>query len=292
MNVTAAIVTHNRLELLKEVVDAIFGQSLVVNNVIIVDNQSSVETVDYLSELKKNSDNIIVYRSEVNLGGAGGFSKATSIFMNDLEDDFIWYMDDDTIPSKEALYNLYKETKEVDAGFYSSVVKWTNGKVMNLPGINKKHWFDNLNNGMLMVDTATFVSLLVSRDKIKFVGIPLAEMFIWGDDLEYTLRLKNTFGQGAYILNSIVTHKTKLFETERSIFTTPETLISRYFYLYRNDLYNALKYRGKLIGVLKFFQINLIAIQTLFKGGEFKLKKFTTLVKASWAGIFFYLKYR
>lgn len=39
-------------------------------------------------------------------------------------------------------------------------------------------------------DLASFCGLLFSRELIKEIGVPKAEYFIWYDDSEYSLRLR------------------------------------------------------------------------------------------------------
>src|SRR4029077_7700638 len=46
-----------------------------------------------------------------------------------------------------------------------------------------------LADGLLEMSTLTFVSFLVSVDLVRKVGLPLKEIFIWGDDAEYSFRL-------------------------------------------------------------------------------------------------------
>ena len=53
MKYTVVIVTYNRLELLKECIEAINNQKRQFDNVVIVDNASTDGTKDYLQEYEK-----------------------------------------------------------------------------------------------------------------------------------------------------------------------------------------------------------------------------------------------
>src|SRR5699024_1340224 len=106
MKIGALIVTYNRKELLKECLEALFNQSYKLETIIIVDNNSTDGTEKLFEEkqyLLKN--NIQYYRMSENLGGAGGFHEGFRIASND-DLDWLWIMDDDTIPHSNTLSSL------------------------------------------------------------------------------------------------------------------------------------------------------------------------------------------
>ena len=72
MKSVAVIVTHNRIDLLKECLDCVNSQEIPFSRIIVVDNHSSDGTKEYLDKI--GDPRYIVIHSEKNLGGAGGFS--------------------------------------------------------------------------------------------------------------------------------------------------------------------------------------------------------------------------
>lgn len=62
MKYTVVIVTYNRLELLKECIEAINNQKKQFDSVVIVDNASTDGTKDYLQGYEKN---IILYMRKI-----------------------------------------------------------------------------------------------------------------------------------------------------------------------------------------------------------------------------------
>lgn len=122
--------------------------------------------------------------------------------------DAIWIMDDDTIPQADALQKLLdgmmcagnEVAPESEIGFVSSTVLWTDGSPCQM---NRQHYVgqalsisgkDAENTLTLQaVDSATFVSLLFTREAVENMGLPIREYFIWGDDKEYTLRVSGTY---------------------------------------------------------------------------------------------------
>ena len=51
MTVSAIVVTYNRLDMLKEVIEALKSGTLVPDHIIVVDNNSRQDTVDFLTGL-------------------------------------------------------------------------------------------------------------------------------------------------------------------------------------------------------------------------------------------------
>lgn len=66
MNNAVVIVTYNRLELLKECLACVCGQTIPFSRVIVVDNHSTDGTAEYLA----SRTDIEVIREAENLGGA------------------------------------------------------------------------------------------------------------------------------------------------------------------------------------------------------------------------------
>ena len=84
----------------------------------------------------------------------------------------------------------------VEAAFLCSTVRTPQGALTNVAEVDGRlndlgyaAWGEHLDLGLMATRQATFVSLLASRDQLLAHGLPLAPMFIWGDDTEYTLRL-------------------------------------------------------------------------------------------------------
>lgn len=174
-----------------------------------------------------------------NTGGAGGFYEGVKRGY-EKRYDWLWLMDDDTIPDSKSLYKLQEKINylnDVNIGFVCSKVIWTDGTphIMNIPGIKPlvngipfNLWEDK---GVLLVETSSFVSLLISKEVVRKVGLPLKEFFIWADDVEYTLRITKNGFMGLYAKESLVLHKTK------TNYSAVEVHDWRYYYNVRNWLW-------------------------------------------------------
>lgn len=293
MDICCVVVTYNRKELLKESLDAILNQTFKVKDIIVIDNNSTDGTKDYLIE--NNLINKVIYKKlSKNMGGAGGFYEGIKFTLDQLY-DWVWIMDDDSIPTITALEELIKSLnilKEENVGFLCSKVVGPENEEMNIPKISQRlHyngypiWMKYLNEGIVEVKAATFVSLLVKFDAIKQVGLPWKDFFIWGDDIEYTLRLSKYYGNGYVIGKSIVIHK-RIGAKNLSILEEENiNRIKMYKYNYRNNIL-LLEYDNKKQKVLVPIGQIKSAFIVLSKSKKFKIKKFIVIVSSTLNGVF------
>lgn len=281
--ISLVIVTYNRLELLKECLENVFSFSTMLSHIIIIDNASNEDTKNYLNSL----DSKISYvRLQENIGGAGGFYTGIKYFIEQTEDDYVWLMDDDTMPNESALKELTEAADKLNNfGFLASNIRWEDGSPakMNIPSVDEDFW--NENNDYVRLSRATFVSVLFTRNVVKNIGYPIKEFFIWGDDTEYTQRISNRY-PSYFVSNSMVLHKIKN-NFGADLITDDSERLNRYFYAYRNRYYNArnkskksfIKYKMRVITEL---------IRILFgKNIDNRLKRSRILVRGTIAGVYF-----
>ena len=218
MKIVAVVVTYNRKELLKECIQAILEQNQEIYKVIIVDNKSTDGTIEMLDTEYSNNEKIEVLKLEKNIGGAGGFYSGIKEVQK-YNPDWVWIMDDDTIPRENCLEELCNAINKIKGkiSFLASSVYGTENEFMNVPTINLNkdingyhNWYEYLEDGIVKISSATFVSLLINEDAIKNVGYPVKDYFIWGDDTEYTLRLNKYYGNAYMVGKSKVIHKRKV----------------------------------------------------------------------------------
>jgi rhamnopyranosyl-N-acetylglucosaminyl-diphospho-decaprenol beta-1,3/1,4-galactofuranosyltransferase len=227
--VRAVVVTHNRRELLRECLAALGRQGASLDGVTVIDNASTDGTGEMVAAEFPSAE---VVRLEENVGGAGGFHEG----MRRAGGDWLWLMDDDTIPADDALEELLRAARaEPDALLLASRAVWTDGRLhpMNAPGTDRRSFrrlVDAAAKGLLPLRSATFVSLLVSRRAVERHGLPHAHYFIWSDDIEYTARV--TRRDPAYLVPaSVVTHATK------TAYTAVSSTGGRFYFHVRNTLY-------------------------------------------------------
>lgn len=206
--IAAVVVTKNRLALLQQCVTGLLHQARPCDLIIVADNGSSDGTREWCLQQARR----LVYVSQSNEGSAGGQATgiATALKMGC---DWVWCMDDDTLPRADSLAELCRCPRFGDeaTGFLGSVVLWKDGSLHKMNLLNPAFvglWLDRiLADGCLPVLSASFVSIMIHKRAVESVGLPLRSLFIWGDDIEYTRRITSRFKAYA-VLKSIVVHQT------------------------------------------------------------------------------------
>jgi len=251
--IAAVVVTYNRKDLLKECLDALFNQTRPLDSIILIDNASTDGTLEFLKEKGYLDNSKLDYvRLPENTGGAGGFHEGVKRGY-EKGYDWLWLMDDDTISEKNSLEYLLEIAflnLNINIGFLCSKVLWTDETPhkMNLPQINpfvNKIPF-NIFEGyeILLVNSCSFVSVLIKKDIIKEVGLPIKDFFIWADDVDFSLRIKREREKVYYISDA------KIIRMRQSTQESPFK-IGRAHFLIRNLTYIDLKYGNFFVKLLR-----------------------------------------
>ena len=262
IKVCAVVVTYDRKEQLNECLKALIDQSRPLEAVLIVDNGSTDNTPEllleqaYIDHLPKNEltepyliSSIKTFRNQVsghsageskqetyrhydlnvmyvrmhkNTGGAGGFHEGVKMGY-ELGYDWLWLMDDDGLPDKEALSNLLRNKSK--GNFLNALVLDVEEKDKlgfslispknNLPIKTKSEAYENSEDGAIHGQANPFNGTLISNTLISKIGLPMKEMFIWGDEAEYQERAMRSGLGVATIISAIHYHpkaRTKQFK--------------------------------------------------------------------------------
>lgn len=305
-HVTAVVVTYNRIDLLKECLQALREQKVDRDtqlDIFLVDNASTDGTKEWIDGMVSAGDaedrRIYATHLAENTGGAGGFYTGMK-WAYEHGADAIWIMDDDTIPQADALQKLLdgmmcagnEVAPQDEIGFVSSTVLWTDGSPCQM---NHQHYVgqevtvsgkgaEESALTLQAVDSATFVSLLFTRVAVENKGLPVKEYFIWGDDKEYTLRISETY-PCYHVKESVAIHKMKTNAGSNIVIDDIER-VPRYFYAFRNDLCTAKRHGIKEVCIyFAAFFLNMLRI--LFKSRDGKKMRIATMWKGMTAGMRF-----
>jgi rhamnopyranosyl-N-acetylglucosaminyl-diphospho-decaprenol beta-1,3/1,4-galactofuranosyltransferase len=225
MNIAAVVVTFNRLSFLKRNLYLLLTQSRVPDQIIVVNNASSDGTGKFLDNFKQTHPVITVLHLKENLGGSGGFAVGLDYAVKHSA-DWVWMMDDDAFPYKDALMNLSAEIKKAPpyvGVLWSRITDKSDAKPLNT---------------VIPVISGTFVGFAVRKEAVKKVGLPDASFFIYADDYDYSVRIRKA-GFSIYRVNSsLILHKdwAQRKHVFKFPFMKPYVPAWKTYYLIRNSL--------------------------------------------------------
>ena len=216
MRVAAVVVTFNRRDLLQDSLAAIHAQTTRPDLVVVVDNASTDGTS---ASVVENWPDVRLLTLARNTGGAGGFTVGIREALAQ-GCDLVWLMDDDTVPTPQALAEMLRARDAYRPGpapaLVASRVVWVDGRdhPMNTP--RRRPMVDSEQArsaeavGCVPIRSASFVSILIDGPRTTQLGLPVADFFLWNDDFEFSARLLR-HEVGLWCPASVVEHRTKAF---------------------------------------------------------------------------------
>jgi len=310
--ICAVVVTYNRKELLLECLEALRKQTRSVQGIYLIDNASTDGTPKLLFEkgyikelppenltepwekefeIKNLTDGEIIklhyVRIHENTGGAGGFHEGAKRAY-EKGYDWLWLMDDDAEPKEDALFLLmkYKDFKNVTV-ICPLIVHKETGKIENnhhkifTRFMEEKPVVEELNplkvkGKILKIQANAFVGPLIHRRGISKAGFPMKELFIWGDDTEYTFRL-NRSGLLLLVCDAIIFHK--------DVRNKSHIEVSKIYFFYKNKIIFLKKFApyNKIADMIVFYKAIKSAVKIMLKKGLFS--KWYSPIKGLLAGL-------
>lgn len=253
----AVVATYNRLDKLRLTMARLLDNPpRHLDRLIVVDNACTDGTTEWLKN--QNDPRIMVIHCDENLGGAGGFEAGMRYASEKIDPDWIVVMDDDAYPAINALQQFHSQPRDQDKAV-AAAVYYPDGKIceMNRPSINpfwRPKVFINTVLGALTgrgrdcyhipydtyeatvpieIDLSSFVGLFVSRKMIAKVGLPDGGLFLYGDDVIYTLRLRRNGFAIQFEPELRFEHACSTFASDAQRVFNP---LWKVYYAYRNGL--------------------------------------------------------
>ncbi len=215
--VVVITVTYNTFKTLQLTIHALLEQTISPYKIIIVDNNSTEAIKKEIAQFIENKTDIDVLWLRENSGGAGGFYQGMKYAQKEYHPDWYWLMDDDAYPEQDCLERLlaYKDYSN-NIGFLAPLiygVDWKEYQFYHHKRINKV--FFNAHRvvsqletmpDVIHIDANAFVGPLFAQRAVNKLGVVDGELFIYGDDVEYTYRVSREFD--AWLIKSaIINHK-------------------------------------------------------------------------------------
>lgn len=283
--IAAVVVTYNRKELLCRCLMALQAQNTVKPDILVIDNASTDGTGQAVQALELPG--LHYCNTGRNLGGAGGFAFGVRAAMA-AGYEYLWLMDDDTLPEPDALQAFLRADKDLKGiyGWLSSRALTPAGEDQPMNRQRKTPYrdIDGYEQDLVPSVMASFVSLFMPAETVRKVGLPIAEFFIWSDDWEYTRRISRQMP--CYTVSSSrVVHAMKN-STVVNIAADVPARWERYRYFYRNDVY--LYRREGIIGWLWLLtKFAWHSAQVLVSPSGKRLQRLSIIWKGFFAGIRF-----
>lgn len=197
----AVVVTYNRKHLLVDCLEALARQSHPVDRVVLVDNASSDGTEEHVRASGVAARVPIDYlRLSRNGGGAEGFHYGVRAALEG-DHGWMWLMDDDCEPRDDCLEQLIGSGPAHDAStaVLAPVVRGADGQLLPINrGSVRPRWFlaplvqappEAHERPATPIEFCSFVGPLVRVEAARRIGLPMREMFIRFEDVEYLGRL-------------------------------------------------------------------------------------------------------
>jgi len=209
-SITVIIATYNAEDYIDSCVNSLLMQEYTNFNILIIDNNSTDKTKDLIREYIRVRENIILFENQGNFG----FSKACNIgikyALGNLASDFVLLLNQDTIVQKNLLKVLLFWHERKGTGAYcpkillrkNSKIWWIGSKFFSLgdllknPKLSVSYHIDKEKEDNFFFEqplereAITGCALFMPRKLIEDVGLFDERFFMYGEDLDYSLRSK------------------------------------------------------------------------------------------------------
>ncbi|QDW30218.1 glycosyltransferase [Arthrobacter sp. KBS0702] len=189
-NLYVVVVTYNRADYLRNLLDSFARLGTRPARIIVVDNASSDHTADVVSAALAGGLPIEYARLSENVGGAGGFARGVELALS-RGAEWLWLMDDDVEVLPGAVEALEKFTPD-----YSCLIGRrydADGK----PFFWQHHFVEALgiflpvsrdvfkHSEVFRTNVGNFEGMLIKASLARSIGLPDPRFFITWDDLIY-----------------------------------------------------------------------------------------------------------
>jgi len=268
-SVCTIVVTYNQKDLLQKCLRANLQQTRPSDAIIVVNNASTDGTK---TMLHNEFPQIQVLDMTENLGGAGGFCAGMhEAYRRGF--DWVWTMDDDAEPERSCLENLVRVASEENQ-IYAAVPLEPQTRQLCWPARlvdshGKKdgmiYQIDEETKPTFEVYIAGLLGTMFHRRALATVGYPNPAFFIRGDEIEYSLRLRNAGFFPLYVRDAIIFHpagktsrKIKILGKDMGRFSYVEPWKS--YYRLRNGIYIKMYVEKNYVKVFWFAIFNFLFV--------------------------------
>jgi len=249
-SIASLTVPHNGAEVLQRHLDALKRQTQKVDEIVVVNNASTTDTLDLLAA---KFPEVTVLNLSTSGGGAAGLNYAAIM----RKYDWVWLFDQDSVPAEDGLELLLAGLQHLNGdavsfGILAPVgaspetkmtcpgLSWQGGRLVKISRDSDRP--------ITPVDPVISSGSLVRREAIAAVGLPRADFFMDFVDYEHCLRLRRHRFKIAVVGDSHLDHVLGAPTTFNILgHTTHWTDHApwRIYYMTRNEVFTIRQYDSK-----------------------------------------------
>ncbi|MBB5226585.1 glycosyltransferase family 2 protein [Treponema ruminis] len=281
MDVSIIIVNYNNFAETIECVKSLQKlKNNVLYNIVIVDNCSPNTDFNNLLELYNSNENIYVIKTDINKGYCAGNNYGIKYALEQFNSRFIWILNPDTLIEENCLTELFSfANSHLDCGILGAkLVHYPDTDTLQALGgcLFKPNKIGRLTPGkcfyagepsdcelpeFVTCDCIIGASMFIRKEVFKDCGFMNESFFLYSDETEFCLRVRNSTWKIYAISKAVVYHA----ECAR---VNPQRKLIYYYYNTRNELLMIKELFPKHV----YFQILTYFIYILFYLTKGKLK--------------------
>lgn len=224
------------------------------------------EIADLLSNRK-----LIIIKNEKNYGFAEGNNIAMRYALKALNPDYVLLLNNDTVVDKEFLNQLVKvaESDERIGIVGPKIYYYDDPEIIQTIGVNINFWSGNtislgykktdddigLNSEIFIVDYVYGACFLIKREVMTAIGLLDPDLFLYGEEIDWSLRAKINGYKSICCLDTQIWHKSQASSSKNLNFSV--------YYPTRNRILLLRRYATKfqiLFSIPYFIMFNFIVI--------------------------------
>ncbi len=281
--VAVVIVTYNRADLLRRCLAALARSDRRPDAVFVVDNASTDHTAEVLAATTDLPLHVIA--SEVNDGGAGGFSRGVGAAY-EAGFDRIWLMDDDVVPAADCLSVLMahpgpalmavREDLEGRLCEKAATVFDLRNPLAVRPKrqtVDERYPSREAMPAEVPVQNVAFEGFMVRREVVEAVGLPDPGFFIFYDDVDFAVRARLA-GFPIVALRDAVLVRQLDFDQQH------DTQSWKGYYMYRNLFVVHMRYGENVLVRLRPYLVALaVLLLSPLRGGRAEARNVTRAIR-------------
>lgn len=265
-------------------------------NIIVVDNESKMQNYISLSNDLLHQQDVILIRSDKNLGFAGGNNIGIKYALDKLKSDYVLLLNNDTVIKEDTLSELVKAAEKFkDSGIIGGKIYYylERNKIWYAGGYINWRRFTTFNKGIGEIDTGQYdeiqetefitgCTMLIKSEVIEKVGYLPEEYFMYYEDTDYNIQAIYAGYKLYYTPKAVIYHKV-------SSSTGGEESSFSIEYGTRNRRYFMKKFKNKVNVISYLYSVAFFYLTRLIKIIIYSLKREKEKRKAMFRGLHKYI---